>query len=77
MGAQQAGRQGGAGSAHLPAVDADGNAVVWLVAANLTDELQNGVDGRGNIMVWPVLIVELVDSAGFLQEEKSADRRPN
>lgn len=58
-------------------MDADGNAVVWLVAANLTDELQNGVDGRGNIMVWPVLIVELVDSAGFLQEEKSADRRPN
>lgn len=58
-------------------MDADGNAVVWLVAANLTDELQNGVDGRGNIMVWPVLIVELVDGAGFLQEEKSADRRLN
>lgn len=57
--------------AHPPAVDADGDAVIWLVAANLSDELQDGVDGRGDVMVRPVFIVELVDSAGFLQEKRS------
>lgn len=55
-------------------MDADGDTVVRLVAANLTDEFQDGVDGRGDIVVWPVFIVELADSAGFLQEEKSAGR---
>lgn len=57
-----------------PAVDAEGNTVVWLVAANLTDELQDGVNGRGDIVVWPVFIVELVDGADFLQEEMSSGR---
>lgn len=33
------------GAAHPPAVDAEGDAVIGLVAANLTDELQDGVNG--------------------------------
>lgn len=52
-------------------MDADGDAVVWLVAANLTDELQDGVDGQGDVVVWPVFIVELVDRADFLQEKST------
>jgi len=55
-------------------VDADGDAVIWLVAANLTNELQNGVNGRGNVVVRPVLVVELVDGAHCLREERSAGR---
>jgi len=60
--------------AHPPAVDADRDAVVRLVAANVANELQDGVDGRGDVVVWPVSVVELVDGANFLQEEKSAGR---
>lgn len=55
-------------------MDADGDAVVRLVAANLADELQDGVNGRGDVVVRPVFIVELVDGADFLQEEKSVGR---
>lgn len=75
------GSQGGTGHSlpctHSPAVDADGDAVIWLVAANLANELQNGVNGRGNVVVRPVLVVELVDGARCLRGERTAGRTPS
>lgn len=56
-------------------MDADGDAVVRLVAANLSDELQDGVNRRGDVVVRPVFVVELVDGAGFLQEKSGGRPR--
>lgn len=55
--------------AHPPAVDAHGDPVIGLVAANVPDELQDGLDGRGDVVVRPVLVVEVVDGAGCLQDK--------
>lgn len=54
---------------HPPAVDADRDPVIGLVAANVPDELQDGLDGGGHVVVRPVLVVEVVDGAGCLQEK--------
>lgn len=57
--------------AHPPAVDAHRDPVIGLVAANVPDELQDGLDGGGHVVVWPVLVVEVEDGAGCLQERSS------
>lgn len=52
-------------------MDADRDPVIGLVAANVPDELQDGLDGRGHVVIWPVFVVEVVDGAGCLQEKSS------
>lgn len=52
-------------------MDADRDPVIRLVAANVPDELQDGLDGRGDVVVRPVSVVEMVDGAGCLQEKSS------
>lgn len=52
-------------------MNADRDPVIGLVAADVPDELQDGLDGRGDVVVWPVFVVEVVDGAGCLQEKSS------
>lgn len=52
-------------------MDADRDPVIGLVAANVPDELQDGLDGGGDVVVRPILVVEVVDGAGCLREKSS------
>lgn len=43
----------------VPAVYTDGYIIMLLVLSHQTNHIQDGVKGRGNVMVWPVDVMEL------------------
>lgn len=59
----------------LPAVNAYRNTVIFLVTTHIPDELKNRVYRCRHIMVWPILIMKLVNNSSFLLKKKQNKRR--